>query len=262
MVNSDLAPLWKALADPKRRLIIQILQDGPRTTSEISNHFDVSRFAIMRHLKVLEQADLISTRREGRQRWSTLNEHLFKEIQQTYLDERNNNSIEVGEVLGFLSLQDESLAKNGHARNQQSLEIEVELNSPPARVFQALTAEIDRWWSYRFSDESQMYLEPEVGGRFYEAFRDGGGVLYAFVTLLRPDEEVCLRGSMGLSDEFIDNNIRIHLQSQAKDETRIELIHHIIGKSNLITIETFKRSWIELLTQNLKSFIEKGDDTD
>lgn len=51
--------IWTALADSKRRLIINLLEEEPRTTSELSEFFDVSRFAVMKHLKVLEQANLI-----------------------------------------------------------------------------------------------------------------------------------------------------------------------------------------------------------
>jgi DNA-binding transcriptional ArsR family regulator len=46
--------IWTALPDPKR-CQITLLEKKPRTTSELSSNFDVSRFAVMKHLKVLEQ---------------------------------------------------------------------------------------------------------------------------------------------------------------------------------------------------------------
>lgn len=46
---------WTALSDLKRRQIITLLEEKPRTTSELSSNFDVMRFAVMKHVKVLEQ---------------------------------------------------------------------------------------------------------------------------------------------------------------------------------------------------------------
>jgi DNA-binding transcriptional ArsR family regulator len=74
MNQIDLVPLWKALADPKRRRIVQMLGQQARTTGELCSFFDVSRFSIMRHLRVLEQTGFIKSRREGRQRCNYLNE--------------------------------------------------------------------------------------------------------------------------------------------------------------------------------------------
>ena len=66
----DFHPVWKALADPTRRRLLDLLSDAPMTTGELTNHFDVSRFAIMKHLGVLEEVGLITTTRRGRERWN------------------------------------------------------------------------------------------------------------------------------------------------------------------------------------------------
>jgi DNA-binding transcriptional ArsR family regulator len=69
----DLDPIWKALADPSRRAILDRLRDGPKTTGELSERFEFSRFAVMKHLRVLERAGLVVVRRRGRERWNYLN---------------------------------------------------------------------------------------------------------------------------------------------------------------------------------------------
>ena len=72
MEDSD--RIWKALADPTRRQILDMLRDGPRKTTDIVEAFpDLSRFAVMKHLDVLREADLVSTRNEGRFRINSLN---------------------------------------------------------------------------------------------------------------------------------------------------------------------------------------------
>ena len=69
----DLDAVWRALADPTRRSILDLLRDRPRTTGELADQFDLSRFGVMKHLGVLVDAGLVTVRREGRQRWNELN---------------------------------------------------------------------------------------------------------------------------------------------------------------------------------------------
>jgi DNA-binding transcriptional ArsR family regulator/uncharacterized protein YndB with AHSA1/START domain len=257
MKQEDLIPIWKALADSKRRRIIQLLGEKTRTTSEISAYFDVSRFAIMRHLKILEQAGLIKARREGRQRWNFLNEDLLQQIKQTYLENHANGEYQLTDILSFLALQEGSRAKETAVSEPHLIQQDVILQATPDQVFQALTDKINTWWGYRVTADSQVYLEPYVGGRFYESFDNGGGALYALVTYLKPGEEIRLAGSMGLIEEAVYNIIHITLHLRQPNTTCLQLTHHFLGRVNVITVDAFERSWEELLTQHLKSFIEQ-----
>ena len=59
----DLDHVWKALADPTRRKILDLLRDGPRQTTHIVESFpQLSRFGVMKHLDVLRDAGLVNTR--------------------------------------------------------------------------------------------------------------------------------------------------------------------------------------------------------
>ncbi len=70
----DLDPVWKALADPTRRGILDLLRVRPRTTTEIVEAFpELTRFGVMKHIAVLREADLVRTRASGRQRVSSIN---------------------------------------------------------------------------------------------------------------------------------------------------------------------------------------------
>ena len=74
--------LFKALADGRRREILDLLKGAPRTTGDLCKHFEATldRCTVMQHLGVLERAELIIARREGRSRWNHLNAAPFKEI--------------------------------------------------------------------------------------------------------------------------------------------------------------------------------------
>lgn len=73
-MDESLDAIWKALADPTRRAILDELRLGPRTTTELVALFpELSRFAVMKHMDVLREAGLLLTRPEGRKRVHTLN---------------------------------------------------------------------------------------------------------------------------------------------------------------------------------------------
>jgi DNA-binding transcriptional ArsR family regulator len=65
---SDLNHIFAALADPTRRAIVARLAKGEATVGELSGPFKISPPAISRHLKVLEQASLITNERQGKHR--------------------------------------------------------------------------------------------------------------------------------------------------------------------------------------------------
>jgi len=77
----DQDQIWKALADPTRRAILDLLCDGPRQTTPIVEAFpQLSRFAVMKHLDVLRDAGLVKTRSEGRQRINSLNAAPLRDV--------------------------------------------------------------------------------------------------------------------------------------------------------------------------------------
>ena len=65
--------VFKALADRSRRRVMDLLRARPHTTGELCEHFETSRFAVMKHLKVLADAGLVLVERRGRERFNFLN---------------------------------------------------------------------------------------------------------------------------------------------------------------------------------------------
>ena len=57
---------FKALSDPTRRKILELLSDGDLTAGEIGTHFDMSKATLSHHLDVLREAGLVSSERHGR----------------------------------------------------------------------------------------------------------------------------------------------------------------------------------------------------
>ena len=69
----------KALADPSRRTILNLLKKSRLSAGEIAEHFDMSLPAVSKHLTVLKEADLIRDQREGK--------YIFYELNASVLDE-------------------------------------------------------------------------------------------------------------------------------------------------------------------------------
>lgn len=66
--------VWKALADPTRRRVLDLLSDAPLTTGDLCEQFpDLCRTNVMKHLDLLVEAGLVVVRREGRFRWNHIN---------------------------------------------------------------------------------------------------------------------------------------------------------------------------------------------
>ena len=70
----------KALSDPIRREILNILKNGRLSAGEICEHFDVTDASISRHLSVLKEADLVRDAREGKFIFYELNASVLEEI--------------------------------------------------------------------------------------------------------------------------------------------------------------------------------------
>src|ERR1700694_6342925 len=85
-MENDLDAVWKALSDPTRRAMLDLLHKGPQRTTQIVEAFpQLSRFGVMKHIEVLRDARLITTREEGRQRVNSLNAVPIRQIYERWV---------------------------------------------------------------------------------------------------------------------------------------------------------------------------------
>ncbi len=78
--RSGAAAVFRALADPTRRAILDTLRTGRRPVGEIAGRFPVSRPAVSRHLRVLRRARLVVEERQGRSRLYALNAEPLRDV--------------------------------------------------------------------------------------------------------------------------------------------------------------------------------------
>jgi uncharacterized protein YndB with AHSA1/START domain len=266
MKVTDSPAVWRAVAHPLRRRLIDLLGDGPRTTGDLARTFTVSRFAVMKHLRLLERSGIITVDRRGRERWNALTIGPGLQLALTPGAGQRSSSAEPGPVA-------EASAHPGRAVSAESarlspllpfrIEHQVFLDAPPSRVFDALTFNVSAWWGapyLRSSLATNMVLEPQLGGRLYEEWGHRQGFIRGIVIAIRQDERIELSGriagggSLPAALEF-----RLAHDNRA---TRLALVHRGVTEPEVgappDVPALYETAWADLVGTRLKAFVERG----
>ena len=119
MPDDDLDGVWKALSDSTRRSILDLLRQGPRTTTQIVESFPhLSRFGVMKHIEVLREANLIHTREQSRQRINSLNVIPIRQIYERWVG--RFEELWASSLLRIKEDAEEANASGGRATETQS----------------------------------------------------------------------------------------------------------------------------------------------
>lgn len=98
--------VFKALAAPIRRRMLDALKDSPRTTGELCALFpDIDRTTVLQHLRVLERADLVAGRKVGRERHLSLAPLPIKRIHDRWIGEYARAAVDLLEQLDSMGEQ-------------------------------------------------------------------------------------------------------------------------------------------------------------
>ncbi len=244
--------IWKALSDPTRRSILNLLKTAPRTTGEISDYFqkNLSRFAVMKHLGVLEKADLIKVKRKGKYRWNHLNP---KPIEKTYEQW-------VSQLIQLKFLTESTSQKMGDTEiHTTKVSVETNLIASKERVWKAFTTEIDRWWIKDFyvNPKTQRFvLDAKLGGLMYEDAGNDEGLVWATVIGIDQPNNLILKGQLspklgGPAISFVN----IFLE-ESKENTVLQLSEVILGNISSNLQSDISTRWKQLLEKGLKPFVE------
>jgi DNA-binding transcriptional ArsR family regulator len=94
LVDVDDERVFKGLADPTRRFLLDLLfaRDG-RTLTELESELEMTRFGVMKHLKVLEDAGLVITRKQGREKLHFLNPVPIRLVHDRWIDKYTERQV-------------------------------------------------------------------------------------------------------------------------------------------------------------------------
>jgi len=85
MNSNDLDPVWRALANPHRRRLLDLLRERPRTTGELAEALGENRFLVMQHLNLLRESNLVAVEVDGRRRINHLNPVPIQQIYERWV---------------------------------------------------------------------------------------------------------------------------------------------------------------------------------
>ncbi len=135
--------IFKALADPSRRKLLDLLHaaDG-RTLNDLCAPLDMSRFGVMKHLNILEEAGLITTRKVGREKLHYLNAVPIRQIYERWVSKYAEPW-----VLELTTLQNE-LERETNMQNKPRNVNRIAIKAKPEQVWQAITdpAKTSKFW--------------------------------------------------------------------------------------------------------------------
>jgi DNA-binding transcriptional ArsR family regulator/uncharacterized protein YndB with AHSA1/START domain len=253
-LEEDTAPLWRALADPTRRRILDMLRQGPLITGVIAAQFPVSRIAVMRHLEVLSEAGLVTSRKRGRERWHYLNAVPLQKLHRRWAD-----PAAAGFASALLRLQD-TVETEGRPmepiRPTVDVALDIEIAGPPGVVFAALTKDVGGWWGPPFvtARATSLAMDPRLGGLFTERWEDGGQVI-ASVTGWAQDEHLALTGSFHMG---VGVGVAAFDLAESGAGTLLRFSFRAIGVVDAAVGEAMSRGWAELVQTRLKGLVETG----
>jgi DNA-binding transcriptional ArsR family regulator len=251
-VRDDGEPaVWRALADPTRRRLLDVLRLGPRTTGELAAGFPISRIAIMRHLGALADAGLVVSRKRGRQRW-----HYVNLAPILRLHERWSTPVSQGLASGLLGLKDAVEAHVNLEVSTLDIAVDVRIEASPAAVFVALCEQPGAWWGHPFlrADATRLTLSGELGAQLLEHWPEGGTVL-ATVTGVTRDRWLQLSGSFHLG---VTHAVASFDLTPVQGGTLLALDFRATGLIDPERAEAFRGGWRELVSVRLKAFVEHG----
>ena len=263
--TGDDAKIWKALADPSRRRMLDLLRRRAMTTGSLVEHFEMSRYGVMKHLEVLADAGLVLVRRQGRERWNHLNavpiQQIYRRWIQPFAAEPADGLLKLKNVVERNRGVDTMGEMNDRVFQALDIQQEIEINAPAAKVWSSLTTEIAAWWPKDFyvgPTPRRFVIEPRVGGRVYEDWGDDQGVLWATVLVYQKGELLQWAGDLSADFGGPARSITSFKLVSEEEKTRVMFRDCPYGALSEGTVKNLESGWSWLLQDCFKPFVEAG----
>jgi uncharacterized protein YndB with AHSA1/START domain len=219
---------------------------------------DLSRFAVMQHLSVLEESGLVIVERVGRQRFNHLNPAPIRQLYERWL--RSHSSL-AAETALHLKRYAETTNEVAHKMDQTQfrhvqIELELPISAPRERVFAALSTEYGNWWPHRYKPDSTCYFEAVPGGKIGETFANGGGAIYGEVVYIDAPNLLITSGASSLNRGMQGFNREELLERDGG--TLLKRTLHLWGNVSEDMERMFREGSRHLLDTALKDYLEKG----
>ncbi len=237
--------IFKALNDPARRALLDSLrrQDG-QSLGELEEQLDMTRFGVMKHLKVLEQANLILPRRQGRFKYHYLNALPMQEMLDRW-------------VAPFLQPQARALSVL-----KTKLERETDMGKPDFMMQTFIRCTQDALWDALTTPDQMAAFHfmcndvrgaPAVGNVTEFILPDGSPMLRQVTTEMDPKSRIAMTFEPKFMGPDAPASHMVYLIEPQGDACKLTIEHYDMAPGQ----ESFAEGWARLAA-SLKSYLETG----
>jgi DNA-binding transcriptional ArsR family regulator/uncharacterized protein YndB with AHSA1/START domain len=228
-MSTDVSAGFATLAESTRLRIVERLASGPLSVHEIADRLPVRRPAVSMHLRVLKDAGMVVDRRVGTQRLYQLNPEAFAALRD-YLDWYWTQALATYKQALEQQEEGETVAMTPEVIVAKSIVVE----APRVRAFEFFIRQ-EAWWPAQTHHLAEppgeiVILEPFVGGRWFERWRDGREVDWGTVLVWEPPRRIVVTWQIGSSwiyepDPTKASEVEVRFLAESQHRTRIEFEH-------------------------------------
>lgn len=252
--------VFKALGDETRRKLLDLLflKQG-RSLTELEEHLPMTRFGVMKHLKVLKQAGLVTTRRKGRETLHYLNAVPIQMVYDRWVSKYSKGwartLTELKYELEHLDTEAIKMAEAAQAQETRHV-FEVFIRTTPEKLWQALTdGDLTRQYYFGTSVSSDW----KAGSAYSYVAPDGTLMVDGKVTESDPPKRLVTTFNPRWSPEgevnYPESRVTFEITPMG-EACRLSLVHDELTAGHPLTQE-FRAGWSQILS-GLKTLLETG----
>ena len=246
--------VFRALADRSRRQLLDLLfvRDG-RTLTELEAELPMTRFGVMKHLRVLEEGGLITTRKVGREKL-----HYLNPVPIQFISDRWINKYSAARVSALADLK--TILEGGTVMTTETkprLVHQIIINAPQERVWAAITTPE---FTARYYYGSTLKTDLTVGSSFTYYMADGSPVIEGEVVLSDPPNRLIhtYHSLWPPMDEDAPTKVTWELAALPGGVTKVTVIHEEFQGETATYQGLQSGGWTWILS-NMKTLLETGE---
>lgn len=253
--------VFKALGDESRRKLLDLLflKDG-RSLSELEDHLPMTRFGVMKHLKILKEAGLVTTRKSGRETLHYLNAVPIQMVYDRWVSKYSRGwartLTELKYDLEEIDLEAKIMAEARTAETTTQV-FEVYIRTTAERLWQAIT-DGSMTKQYYFGTSVESDLKP--GSDFNYMTPDGNAMVGGKVVESDPPRKLVTtfnpNWAKGDNPNFPETRVTYEIET-AGNACKLRLVHEGLPLDNALTHGIFS-GWSQILS-GLKTLLETGE---
>lgn len=247
--------VFRALADPTRRgLLDRLFERDGRTLTELESELPMTRFGVMKHLRVLEEAGLITTRKVGRERRHYLNSVPIQLISDRWISKYS--AVRVSALADLKTVLEGGTTMTTNTEKPK-LVYQIIINAPQERVWEAITKPE---FTSRYYYDSTLKTDLTVGSPFTYFMSNGSPIVEGEVVASDPPNRLVhsYHSLWPPMNEDAPTKVTWELESMPGGVTKVTVVHGDFQGETATYKGLAGGGWAWILS-NMKTVLETGE---